>query len=47
MSRDLVTLETELVKIRRQIHQHPELAYREYVTSRLAADYLAGPGYHV
>jgi carboxypeptidase Ss1 len=33
-------IEPEIVKIRREIHQNPELAYKEKATSRLVADKL-------
>ena len=34
----------ELIAIRRQIHQHPELAFEEFETAKLVADRLAAAG---
>lgn len=34
----------ELIGIRRQIHQHPELAFEEFKTAKLVADRLAAAG---
>lgn len=37
----------EMRRIRQDIHQHPELGYREHRTSKIVADYLAQWGYKV
>jgi hippurate hydrolase len=39
--------EAEMIAIRRQIHQHPELAYEESTTAGLVAERLARWGYEV
>ena len=33
-------IDAEIVKIRREIHQHPELAYHEEASAKLVADKL-------
>ncbi len=33
-------IEQEIIKIRRDIHQNPELAYKEKATAKLVADKL-------
>jgi carboxypeptidase Ss1 len=40
-------IEPDIVKIRREIHQHPELAYHERATSKLVADKLESMGIEV
>ncbi|MBD8070805.1 M20 metallopeptidase family protein [Bacillus sp. PS06] len=40
-------LESELVEIRRDFHQHPELGFEEERTSSIVADYLEGLGLEV
>jgi amidohydrolase len=40
-------LESELVALRRELHQHPELSHEEERTGRLAADYLRRLGLEV
>ena len=40
-------LETELVTLRREFHQHPELSHQEERTARVAADYLRNLGLRV
>ncbi len=44
---DLDDVKSELVDIRRHIHQHPELSYEEVDTAALVADRLEGWGYAV
>jgi len=41
------TLEDTLVALRRRVHQHPELGFRETETSRLVAETLASVGLEV
>lgn len=40
-------LQQEIVELRRTLHAHPELSYREIQTSRLAADKLTDLGFEV
>jgi amidohydrolase len=40
----VVVLQPELVRLRREIHQQPELAYAERQTAARVAEYLAGTG---
>ncbi len=40
-------LETELVALRREFHQHPELSHQEERTARVVADYLKKLGLEV
>jgi len=44
LSRDVVDLRDELVALRRDLHQHPELAYAEHRTSAKVAAFLEGSG---
>jgi len=37
----------EFIAVRRDIHKHPEMGYKEYRTSDLVADQLAQWGYQV
>jgi len=41
-SADVATLQPELVRLRREIHQQPELAFAERQTAARVAEYLAG-----
>lgn len=42
-----VSLEEEIVSIRRHLHQYPELGFQEFITSAYVADYLEQLGLHV
>lgn len=39
-----IELRDKLIRIRRQLHQNPELGYQEYKTSKLVCDELRGEG---
>ena len=40
-------LQPEIVELRRYLHQHPELSFKEFETAKLAADQLEKIGYQV
>lgn len=40
-------IERELIELRRDLHRHPELAFREHRTAAIAADAVAALGYRV
>lgn len=37
---EIVILKDELINLRRDFHQHPELGFEEFRTSAIIADYL-------
>lgn len=43
----LQTIAEEMMKVRQQIHQHPELGFEEFETAKLVAESLKSWGYHV
>jgi len=45
--KETVTIEPEIIRIRREIHQNPELAYEEEATAKLVADKLEALGIEV
>jgi carboxypeptidase Ss1 len=47
LSNESVEVNEEVVRIRRQIHENPELSYREHKTAKLVADTLASYGIEV
>jgi amidohydrolase len=46
-SPDVQALEGELIALRRDLHQHPELAFRETRTAARAAAFLEGHGFRI
>jgi amidohydrolase len=44
LSPDVISLKDELVALRRDFHQHPELGFEEYRTAGVVARYLEGLG---
>jgi carboxypeptidase Ss1 len=47
MLKEATAVEPEIIKTRREIHQHPELAYHEEATAKLVADRLESLGIEV
>lgn len=47
IKRQVVSLNYELIKLRRDFHRHPELGLEEWVTSKTVSDYLEGLGLEV
>src|SRR5437667_10459725 len=45
--KEAAEIEPEIIKVRREIHQKPELAYHEEVTSKLVAERLEARGIRV
>lgn len=45
--KEAIAIEPEIIKTRREIHQHPELAYHEEATAKLVADRLESLGIEV
>ena len=45
--KEAITIEAEIIKIRREIHERPELAYHETETARIIADRLEAMGIEV
>jgi carboxypeptidase Ss1 len=45
--KEAASIEPEIIKIRREIHENPELAYRERATAKIAADRLESFGIEV
>src|SRR2546425_10186533 len=45
--KEAIAIEPEIIKIRREIHQKPELAYREQTTAKLVAEQLKALGIQV
>src|SRR5688572_4403644 len=44
LSADVLRLRPELIALRREVHQHPELAYKETATAARIASFLGGVG---
>ncbi len=47
LTKEIATLEEEVIKLRRDFHMHPELGYEEYRTSKIVYDYLKDLGLEV
>ncbi|MBZ2174160.1 amidohydrolase [Schnuerera sp. xch1] len=47
ISREVISLEDEVIELRRDFHMHPELGYEEYRTSQIIYDYLENLGLEV
>src|SRR5437867_11766260 len=45
--KEAIAIEPEIIKIRREIHQKPALAYREQTTAKLVAEQLKALGIQV
>ena len=44
LSADVLRLRPELIALRREVHQHPELAYKETATAARIASFLGADG---
>src|SRR5438445_12377176 len=45
--KEAIAIEPEIIKIRREIHQKPEVAYQEQTTAKLVAEQLKALGIQV
>ena len=44
---EVFTLKDEIISLRRDIHEHPELSFKEFRTTELIVDYLKSHGIEV
>jgi metal-dependent amidase/aminoacylase/carboxypeptidase family protein len=44
LKKEIYAIEEEVITLRREFHQHPELGLKENRTSRIIADYLEKTG---
>lgn len=47
IKKDIYAIEEEIIAIRRDIHAHPELGFKEFRTSKIVEEYLKGLGLRV
>ncbi|HHX71035.1 MAG TPA: amidohydrolase, partial [Gallicola sp.] len=47
IKKEIDLLKDELIALRRDFHQHPELGFQEFRTGKIVADYLENLGIEV